>query len=88
MARKRVVVSGRVQGVWFRGSCRDEAQRRGIAGWVRNNPDGSVEAVFEGADADVAAMVEWVRHGPPQADVTRVDVTQEHPGGLSGFVVR
>lgn len=86
--RKRVVVSGRVQGVWFRDSCREEAQRRGVAGWARNNPDGSVEAVFEGADADVAAMVEWMGHGPRRADVTTVNVTEERPDGLVGFVVR
>lgn len=81
------MVSGRVQGVWFRGSCRDEAQRRSVAGWVRNNPDGSVEAVFEGAAADVAAMVDWARHGPTRAHVTRVDVADEQPNGLVGFVV-
>lgn len=88
MVRKRVVVSGRVQGVWFRDSCREQAQRRRVAGWVRNNPDGAVEAVFEGADSDVAAMVDWVGHGPPRAVVTDVDVTEEQPDGLVGFVVR
>lgn len=86
--RKRVVVSGRVQGVWFRDSCREEAHRRGVSGWVRNNPDGSVEAVFEGADPSVAAMVEWMGHGPRRAVVTNVDVSEEEPDGLFGFVVR
>jgi acylphosphatase len=86
--RKRVVVSGRVQGVWFRDSCREEARRHNVAGWVQNNPDGSVEAVFEGADADVAAMVDWARHGPSRANVAQVDVIDEQPDGLTGFVVR
>jgi acylphosphatase len=86
--RKRVVVSGRVQGVWFRDSCREEAQRHGVAGWVRNNSDGSVEAVFEGSDTDVAAMIDWMSHGPPRAHVTGSRVMDEQPDSLTGFVVR
>jgi acylphosphatase len=86
--RKRVVVSGRVQGVWFRDSCREEAKLREVAGWVRNNPDGSVEAVFEGGDTDVAAMINWMKHGPARACVTDVRVADEQPGGLTTFVVR
>jgi acylphosphatase len=86
--RKRVVVSGRVQGVWFRDSCREEAQLRDVAGWVRNNPDGSVEAVFEGGDTGVAAMINWMKHGPSRAYVTDVRVTDEQPDGLTDFVVR
>jgi acylphosphatase len=86
--RKRVVVSGRVQGVWFRESCREEAQERDVSGWVRNNPDGSVEAVFEGSDTGVAAMINWMKHGPSRAYVTDVRVTDEPPDGVTGFVVR
>jgi acylphosphatase len=59
----------------------------GVGGWVRNAPDGSVEAVFEGEDAAVEAMTAWCRHGPPQARVDAVDVVSEAPEGLSGFVI-
>ena len=82
------MVSGHVQGVWFRESCRREADERGVAGWVDNRPDGSVEAVFEGGEPSVAEVVAWCRSGPPRAVVTGVDVTQEAPEGLVGFRVR
>jgi len=81
-------VSGRVQGVWFRDSCRREALARDVAGWVRNRMDGSVEAVFEGADPAVAQCVAWCRNGPPHADVVGIDVTEESPEGLVGFQIR
>ncbi|GAB2641800.1 acylphosphatase [Kribbella swartbergensis] len=87
MICRRVVVHGLVQGVFFRDSCRREAQRAGVSGWVRNQPDGTVEALFEGAEDDVERMLEWVRHGPPYARVERVDVTEEQPSGRSGFAV-
>lgn len=86
--RRRVRVSGRVQGVWFRDSCRREAERAGVAGWVRNRPDGDVEAVFEGAPAAVDALVAWCRVGPPRAEVTAVAVTDETPAGENGFRIR
>lgn len=85
--RTRVVASGRVQGVFFRDTCRREAAGRGVAGWVRNRPDGTVEAVFEGHQEAVAAMVDWCRSGPPAAEVTALEVHQEPPAGLSGFSV-
>jgi acylphosphatase len=85
--RRRVVAHGRVQGVFFRDSTRDEAERRGVDGWVRNTEQGTVEAVFEG-DADVVdAMISFVRDGPGSADVDRVEVDEEEPEGLSGFKV-
>ena len=87
MIRRRVVVRGNVQGVFFRASCQREAARRGVAGWVSNRPDGAVEAVFEGEDAAVDALVSWCRQGPPHADVSGVDVSEEEPEGLSGFRV-
>ena len=87
MIRRRVTVRGRVQGVWFRGACREQAASTHVAGWVRNRPDGAVEAVFEGAARDVAAMVEWCRHGPPHALVTGLQVVNEDPEGLAGFEV-
>ena len=85
--RRRVVVVGRVQGVWFRQSCADEARLRGVTGWVRNRGDGAVEAVFEGAAESVAAMVAWCRLGPPLAEVTTIDVSEESPEGLESFRV-
>jgi acylphosphatase len=87
MIRRRVVVRGTVQGVFFRDSCRTEARRQQAAGWVRNRPDGAVEAVFEGSAAAVEAMVSWCRSGPPYASVKDIEVTQEEPKGLSGFRV-
>ena len=84
---RRVVVHGRVQGVFFRDSTRREAQRRGVAGWVRNCADGSVEAVFEGEPDMVEHMVWFVRNGPGSSDVARVNVDEEEPEDLRGFKV-
>jgi acylphosphatase len=86
--RRRVVVRGNVQGVFFRDSCRSEAGSRGVAGWVSNRPDGAVEAVFEGEPDAVSAMVDWCSHGPGGADVDSVDESAEEPEGLSGFQIR
>jgi acylphosphatase len=86
--RRRVVVHGNVQGVFFRDSARRDAETRGVAGWITNRPDGAVEAVFEGAPDDVAALVEFCHRGPRGADVESVDETNEEPEGLSGFQVR
>jgi acylphosphatase len=86
--RRRVIVSGRVQGVWFRESCRDAAAGGGVNGWVRNLADGTVEVVVEGPEAAVDRMVEWCREGPPRARVDSVDVHAEPPVGESGFRVR
>ena len=86
--RKRVVVSGHVQGVFFRDSTRREATRRGVAGWVRNRGDGAVEAVFEGAPAEVQALVEFCSSGPRGAYVDAVTASDEEPEGLTGFAVR
>jgi acylphosphatase len=86
--RKRVVVHGRVQGVFFRDSTRQRAEAAGVAGWVTNRPDGTVEAVFEGEDDAVEALVAFMRDGPRGAEVERVDVTDEEPEGLTGFDVR
>ena len=87
-ARRHVKVHGRVQGVFFRDSTRRAAEQRGVAGWVRNCADGTVEAVFEGDEDAVGRMVEWVSEGPGRAEVARVDVDEEAPEGLSGFQVR
>ena len=86
--RVRARIHGRVQGVWFRGATVEEARRQGVDGWVRNSPDGYVEAVFEGPPASVAAMVAFVRRGPPAARVERVDLGEEAPTGEQGFAIR
>lgn len=85
--RRRVIVHGRVQGVFFRDTTRRQADSRGVAGWVRNNPDGSVEAAFEGDAAAVDEMVRFAHEGPRGAAVERVDVVEEEPEGLTGFRV-
>lgn len=86
--RRRVRVHGLVQGVFFRASTHDAARQAGVAGWVRNRPDGSVEAVFEGGAEPVERMVAWVGEGPPRAVVERIEVLDEEPEGLRGFEVR
>jgi acylphosphatase len=86
--RRRVRAHGRVQGVFFRDSVRREAASRGVSGWASNEPDGTVEAVFEGAPDDVDALVELSRRGPGHAEVEHLDVTDEEPEGLDGFRVR
>lgn len=86
--RKRVLVSGRVQGVFFRDTCRQRAQEAGVSGWVTNRADGRVEAVFEGDEDSVREMVEWCHHGSGPADVFEVEVIDEEPTGESGFSVR
>lgn len=77
-----------MQGVWFRDSCRHEAERLGVAGWVRNLRDGRVEAVFEGDEAAVSRMVEWCHEGPPRAVVVAVEISDETPERIDGFAVR
>jgi acylphosphatase len=86
--RRRVTVSGRVQGVFFRETVRRRAESARLAGWVRNNSDGSVEAVFEGEPKAVERLVDWCREGPRGARVEWVDVASEEPEGLAGFDVR
>ena len=85
VVRLRVLVSGRVQGVWFRESCRREATAAGVSGWVRNRNDRRVEAAFEGDPAAVLAMVTWCRIGPSMAEVTALEVVDEDPTGEVGF---
>ncbi|MDI6901897.1 MAG: acylphosphatase [Anaerosomatales bacterium] len=85
ITRRRVSVSGVVQGVFFRASTRDMAVRLGLAGWVRNTTDGGVEAVFEGEPDAVEQAVAWMRHGPERAVVERIDVSAEEPQGGHGF---
>jgi acylphosphatase len=86
--RKRVVVHGRVQGVFFRDSTRQRAEAAGVSGWVTNRPDGAVEAVFEGGAEAVESLVRWMREGPRSAAVERVEGSEEDPEGLRDFDVR
>ncbi|MGH2837096.1 MAG: acylphosphatase [Thermoleophilaceae bacterium] len=83
-----MIAHGRVQGVFFRDSTRQRAEAASIAGWVANRPDGAVEAVFEGDEDEVERLVDWMREGPRSASVSRTDVNEEEPEGLSGFHVR
>jgi acylphosphatase len=80
-------IHGRVQGVWFRESMRAEAERLKVAGWVRNTPDGAVEAVVQGPAEAVEALIEWSHRGPPLARVERVEIGEAH-GEFVGFVKR
>jgi acylphosphatase len=86
--RRRVVVQGRVQGVFFRDTARRMAQSRRVAGWVRNREDGAVEAVFEGAPDAVDSMIRFSREGPRGAAVERVEVLEEDPEGIEGFSIK
>jgi acylphosphatase len=88
MTRRRVVVHGFVQGVYFRDTARRQAVAKGVAGWVRNNRDGTVEAVFEGEPDAVEQLVAFCYDGPRGARVDRVDVFEETPEGVSGFAIR
>jgi acylphosphatase len=88
MVRYRVLVSGRVQGVFFRDTCRRMAEQHGVAGWVRNLPDGRVEAVFEGPPDDVRPVLDWARQGPRRAVVADIAIHLEPPEGLTTFHVR
>jgi acylphosphatase len=88
MRRARVVIAGRVQGVFFRASCAERARALGLSGWVRNDASGRVEAVFEGPEEAVASMIRWCREGPPQARVDTMEISDETPVDEAGFAVR
>jgi len=84
-----VVISGRVQGVWFRASTKQKAEQLGLTGWVQNTADGCVEAVFEGEENIVKEMIDWCHHGPPLAEVENVEIKNQGPtDGFKGFTVK
>ncbi|MEW6120497.1 MAG: acylphosphatase [Pseudomonadota bacterium] len=87
MQTRRLRIRGRVQGVWFRESMRREAQRLGVAGWVRNLPDGSVEAIVQGENLSVEMLIAWSNSGPPLARVEHVEI-EEASGHFAGFEKR
>lgn len=86
--RRHVIVRGRVQGVWFRESTRQEAAKAGVDGWVRNLPDDTVEAAFEGLPEAVEQVLTFCRVGPPAAEVASIEVREEPLVGEVGFEVR
>lgn len=88
VGRAHVFVSGRVQGVFFRMETRDRARSRRVKGWVRNLPDGRLEAVFEGPKEGVESMIRWCHEGPPLALIEKVEVSWEELRGESGFDAR
>jgi acylphosphatase len=84
-----VIISGRVQGVWFRASTKQKAEQLGLDGWVRNTSEGNVEAVFEGDENLVQEMLDWCHHGPPLANVENVEVKNQEPtNGFDGFFIK
>ena len=87
-AARRLVVSGRVQGVFFRASCQEQARALDLSGWVRNTSAGTVEAWVEGEPDRIDELVRWCRDGPGRADVDEVEVHEESPAGVTGFHVR
>jgi acylphosphatase len=88
VVRRHVFVSGDVQGVFFRDSCKRISEEAGVAGWARNNPDGRVEVVLEGDPSAVQRVMDWCRTGPDMASVDSVDVEEEEPRGDNGFSIR
>ena len=86
--RRRVVARGRVQGVFFRDTARQRARQHGVGGWIRNRPDGAVEAVFEGDPAAIERLVAFMREGPRGAQVDELEVVDEEPEGLVQFELR
>jgi acylphosphatase len=88
VVRRRLVIHGRVQGVFFRDSLRELAERHRVSGWARNTWDGTVEAVLEGEPDAVERIVAFAHEGPDGAAVERVEVTEEEPEGLQGFAIR
>jgi acylphosphatase len=88
VSRRRLIVHGLVQGVFFRDTVRQRARSAGVGGWIRNNWDGTVEAVFEGEADAVQRLVDFCHAGPRGAQVVRVEVAEEVPEGLEGFEIR
>ena len=88
LVRRRVVVHGTVQGVFFRDSTRQRARAHGVSGWARNRADGAVEAVLEGPPEAVERVLRFMETGPPQAQVSGIEVSDEQPEGLNGFEIR
>lgn len=87
MKRAHLLISGRVQGVWFRANTREKAEQLDLKGWVRNLPDGRLEAIFEGKKEAVEKAIEWCHHGSPLAKVKKVEIKWEEPEGYKDFII-
>jgi len=87
MATVHLMISGTVQGVFYRASAREKAEALGLSGWIKNTTDGQVEATVSGTDEAVAQFIDWCRQGPPRAQVTSVQATTKPDQGFSGFQV-
>jgi acylphosphatase len=88
-SNKHVVISGKVQGVWFRANTKQKAEQLGIKGWVRNTSDGKVEAIFEGDEENISEMINWCRQGPPLAKVEDVKIEEKTPNDdYDTFIIR
>jgi len=86
--RAHVIISGRVQGVYYRAKAREQAIAMELTGWIKNTPDGKVEGIFEGEQEDVIKMIDWCRQGPPRASVSDLEIEWEEPrGDFSGFII-
>lgn len=84
-----VIISGRVQGVWFRANTKQKAEQLGVTGWIRNTRDGRVEAIFEGEENCLKEMIDWCNHGPPLAEIDNVEIKDQIPtNGFDGFSVK
>jgi acylphosphatase len=88
LVRRRVIVTGRVQGVFFRDSIRRRAHVHGVDGWAANRSDGAVEAVLEGPAEGVERVIRFMETGPAHAEVSSLEISEEEPEGLSGFEIR
>lgn len=87
MATVHLMISGKVQGVFYRASAKEKALELALSGWIKNTPDGSVEATVSGSDEAVQQFVDWCRQGPPRAEVSQVSVTPKPDSGFAGFEV-
>jgi len=84
-----VVISGRVQGVWFRANTKQKAEQLGVTGWVKNTADGKVEAIFEGDKKHIQEMIDWCHQGPPSAQIEQVEITEQSlSNGFDGFSIK
>ena len=84
-----VVISGRVQGVWFRANTKQKAEQLGVTGWVKNTADGKVEALFEGDKKHIQEMIDWCHQGPPSAQIDHVEITEQSASnGFDGFSIK
>lgn len=84
-----ITINGKVQGIWFRANTKQKAEQLGITGWVKNIPNGSVEAIFEGEENCIKEMIDWCQHGPPQAKVENIEIKEQSiTNGFDEFLIK